>query len=179
MEEQVQQGVFRDDLYYRLRVIQLTTPPLRDRGPDVLLLADHFIRQLCRRYGKDDMPLSEAAQEVLMQHPWPGNVRELRNVLEQAVLLSPHQIITPAQLPFITGVMGSAPTGRTETGRVALPSHGLVMDEVERDLVQQALERTNWNATQAAKLLGMTRDMLRYRIDKFCLSKNNQSGTPI
>ena len=169
LEEQVQKGAFRSDLYYRLRVVQLTTPPLRERGADVILLAERFIAQHCRRYGKPHMQLSDAAQEALMQHHWPGNVRELRNLLEQAVLLSPQAVITPAQLPLLHHAVQPGRDASVETGRLRLPPQGVVMDDVERDLVIQALERTQGNVTKAAKLLGISRDMMRYRVEKYQL----------
>ena len=169
LEERVQQSVFRDDLYYRLKVIQLTTPPLRDRGSDIVLLAKQFIAQHCRHYGKAPMHLSDSAQDVLMQHHWPGNVRELRNLLEQVVLLNPQDVITPDQLPLIAGASAYTHKPVNGSGHVMLPAEGLVMEHVERGLVQQALERTHGNATQAAKLLGMSRDMMRYRIEKYQL----------
>ncbi|WP_089940949.1 sigma-54-dependent transcriptional regulator [Candidatus Entotheonella palauensis] len=167
LEQHVRQGVFRSDLYYRLRVIQFTTPPLRERGSDVLLLAEHFIAQHCRRYGKNPMQLSDAARHALMQHGWPGNVRELRNVLEQAVLLSPHQIMSPTQLPLLGGDTPAWHDMTSEAGQWVLPPQGIVMDEIERNLVHQALDRTQWNVTQAAKLLGISRDMMRYRVEKY------------
>jgi DNA-binding NtrC family response regulator len=169
LETLVQQGKFRADLYYRLCVFQLTVPPLRARHHDILLLAQHFIHLHGRHYNKLPLQLSPDAENVLLRHTWPGNVRELRNVLEQAVLLATHETITPRQFPLLVAPLVPPGARQGVVGRVVLPPHGLNIEEVEQDLVQQALARTAWNVTKAAKLLAMSRDMLRYRIEKYQL----------
>ena len=169
MEHLVRQGKFRSDLYFRLRVVEVTVPPLRERGQDILLLARHFLHLHCRRYGKTSMRFSPAAEEALLRYPWPGNIRELRNVVEQTVLLSPQEVIKPAQLPLLFGLAQAYSEGEPEAGHFVLPPQGISLQEVERDLVHQALERTGGNITQTAKLLGLSRDTLRYRIDKYGL----------
>jgi DNA-binding NtrC family response regulator len=169
LEQLVQQGKFRADLYFRLRVIHLSVPPLRERGDDILLLARHFLHLYSRRYGKQPMHFSNAAKVALRQYSWPGNVRELRNVVEHTVLLSPQNIITPEQLPLLPGVNLGFSETTAVPDRFVLPPQGICLEEVERNLVQQALERTDWNVTQAARLLGLSRDTLRYRIEKYKL----------
>lgn len=169
LEQLVQQGKFRADLYFRLRVIQVVVPPLRERGDDILSLTEHFLSTLCRRYGKPTMRLSNAAKSVLRRYPWPGNVRELRNVIEQTVLLSTQDLITPGELSLLPGDGLEYEGADLNSNQFILPSQGVSMEDLERDLVQQALERTDGNVTQAARLLGLSRDTLRYRIDKFQL----------
>jgi two-component system response regulator AtoC len=169
IEPLVRQGKFRSDLYFRLRVVEVTVPPLRERGQDILLLARYFLHLHGRRYGRTSMRFSPAAEEALLRYSWPGNVRELRNVVEQTVLLSPHEIIKPAQLPLLWGLAQAYAEGEPEAGRFVLPPQGISLEEVEHDLVQQALERARGNVTQTAKLLGLSRDTLRYRIDKYGL----------
>lgn len=169
LEHAVRQGTFRADLYFRLRVIPLAVPPLRERGQDILLLARHFMQVHCRRYGKTLRRFSAAAEAALLRYSWPGNVRELRNVMEQTVLLSQHEIIEPEQLLLLPGLTLTPLVASPEPNRFLLPSQGICLEELERDLVQQALDRTAGNVTHAAKLLGLSRDTLRYRMEKFHL----------
>ncbi len=175
LEDMVRRGAFRSDLYFRLRVISLRVPPLRDRGDDILLLAGKFLAQQGRRYGKENLSVSAEAERALLAHPWPGNVRELRNVIEQAVLFADTRTIATAQLSLSTGVSpgthadGGGDGG--ETGGVSLPADGMNLEDVERDLVVQALERSSWNVTQAARLLGLSRDTMRYRMEKHDLKR--------
>ena len=167
LDQLVQQGKFRVDLYFRLRVIHLAVPALRERGDDILELARHFLLVQCRRYGKPLLQLSNEAAARLLCYLWPGNVRELRNVVEQIVLLAPQKIITAEQLPLLPGFGRDLYATTPEPGRFVLPPHGVNLTEVERDLVQQALERTDGNVTQAARLLGLSRDTMRYRLEKY------------
>ena len=167
LEQLVRDGRFRADLYFRLRVFQLVLPPLRERGADILALARHFISVHASRYGKEPPPLSEATQRVLLSYPWPGNVRELRNVLEQAVLLASGRAIEPAQLALSPGV--AAPQG----AQPATVAPALMLEEMERNTLLDALRRTGWNVSRAARVLGVSRDTLRYRIEKFGLSASD------
>ena len=155
---------FRSDLYYRLCVINVDLPPLRDRQEDILLLAQHFLRLHCRRYGKKLKRFSADTEALLLGHSWPGNVRELRNMLEQVVLLSKTEIIESEQLKLLPGA--KSPSHQPDTRDFTLPPEGLSLQELEHKLVLQALQQTSWNVTQAARLLGMTRDALRYRMEK-------------
>lgn len=170
LEEAVRQGRFRSDLFFRLRIIHLELPPLRSRGSDILLLANHFLKIHSRRYGKQGMRFSPEAEKALLNYSWPGNVRELRNMIEQIVLLSRQNLIEPDQLALLTGLVKTNRSPENEdAGRLLLPREGISLEELERDLVLQALEQTSWNTTQAAKLLGLTRDTLRYRMEKYKL----------
>jgi DNA-binding NtrC family response regulator len=171
LEEAVRQGRFRSDLFFRLRIIHLEIAPLRNRGGDIALLANHFLKIQSKRYGKAGMRFSPEAEKVLLNYSWPGNVRELRNMIEQTVLLSRREVIEPSQLALVPDLfkINKESPEEKENGRVTLPRQGISLEEVERDLVLQALDRTAWNVTQAAKLLGLTRDTLRYRMEKYQL----------
>lgn len=172
LEQLVQESKFRSDLYFRLRIIQLTLPPLRTRGEDILLLANHFLRLHAGRYGKAQLRFSPSAKTTLLHYVWPGNVRELRNVIEQAVLLSSGQVIEPQHLALSTTL--GPPVATPDTMPHSIPAAAVVgstLEQVERDLLVQALEKTAWNVSRAAKLLGVSRDTLRYRIDKYRLNQ--------
>ena len=168
LEERIRDNRFRADLYYRLRGLQLRVPPLRSRGDDVVLLARHFLAFQRTRYGRPSLALTPAAERALMAYPWPGNVRELRNVVEEAALLASGDAIGPEHLgPCAPGTAAPA-VGAAVLGG-AFPDEGLDLEALERRLVEQALEKAQWNVTRAAKLLGLTRDTMRYRIEKFGL----------
>ena len=164
LQQCVRDGTFRSDLFYRLRVVHLEVPPLRDRGDDVERLASAFLAEFAPRYGKPRLRFGDAAANALRCHDWPGNVRELRNVVEQTVLLASGDVVEPAQLA-LSAVGAREPRGEG----FVLPEGGIDLHALERDLVEQALERTAGNVTDAARLLGLTRDTLRYRIEKFGL----------
>ncbi len=152
---------FREDLYYRLAVLVVELPPLRERGSDVLLLAERFLTDLC---AVEDIPkpeIGDGARLVLRTHPWPGNVRELRNALERAVLMGEGPGL---EFPWLDE---SSPNDGTTD--FELPVRGVDFRALERRLVQQALARTRGNITRAASLLGMNRDQMRYRVEKFRL----------
>jgi two-component system response regulator AtoC len=164
LEALVAEAAFRADLYYRLRVVQLELPPLRERGDDILLLAQHFLQQLAQRYGTVTPALSAEASQALLRHPWPGNVRELRNTLEQAVLMLRGPTLGVDQLTL----------SKVEAAPPLLPTtadDATTLPELERQTLLQALERSGWNVTRAARALGISRDTLRYRIDKFQLER--------
>jgi two-component system response regulator AtoC len=169
MEEHVQSGAFRADLYFRLRVVELNVPALRERGDDVLLLTDHFLDHHARRYGKSGLRISDEAKATMRSYSWPGNVRELRNVIENAVLLSEGDLIGPGGLSLSPTLAAAGGASSAGVFPPALPMEGIRLEDVERDLVRQALERESWNVTRAARLLGLSRDTLRYRIDKYQL----------
>jgi DNA-binding NtrC family response regulator len=164
IEQAVSQGQFRADLFFRLNVLTVRLPPLRDRRGDVPLLVEHFIRTFSQEFRK---PFSEAAPAVLQAlqaHHWPGNVRELRNVIERAVLLTDHEVL---QVEDLGGLAPRDPS----SSPFRLPPEGVRFESLEQDLVRQALERAGGNQTRAAALLGMNRDQIRYRIEKFGLSR--------
>lgn len=169
LEHMVEQDRFRADLYFRLCTTTLSLPPLRERTEDLRLLADHFLTFHAARYGRKMMKLTDGAHAAMRVHHWPGNVRELRNVIEQAVMVTPDDHIDAAHLSLASGLRshGSSNTDAEDLRR--LPPDGVDLEQLEKDLVLQALERTSWNVTQAAQLLGLTRDTLRYRVEKYAL----------
>jgi DNA-binding NtrC family response regulator len=176
LEEAVREGRFRSDLFFRLRIIHLELPPLRSRGKDILLLANHFLKIHSRRYGKQGMHFSPEAEKTLLNYSWPGNVRELRNMIEQTILLSREETIEPNQLALLPGLVNiNRDQDKEEGRRFLLPREGVSLEDVECDLVLQALEQTSWNITHAAKLLGLTRDTLRYRMDKYKIEPSSSS----
>jgi DNA-binding NtrC family response regulator len=155
LDRMVQERRFRADLYFRLRIVEIAVPPLRERGDDVRLLAQHFLQHHARRYRRGELRLSPAAQAALRRHAWPGNVRELRNVIEQAVLMSTGAEIGVERLAFAA----------IERGEGADPDD-LNLERTERRLIERALQRSGGNVTQAARLLGVSRDTLRYRLER-------------
>lgn len=165
-------GRFRLDLYYRLSIIQIDIPALRERGDDVLLLAQHYIDTLGSklRLRKKITSLSREVVDVFRKYNWPGNVRELRNVIERALILEDNETITTECLPG--GFVGmpsaqlSSANGENSAAQFVLPSEGISLDEAELSFVSQAIERSGGNQTKAAELLGISRDQLRYRLKK-------------
>jgi DNA-binding NtrC family response regulator len=162
LERDVQAGRFREDLFYRLQVMPIALPPLRARRGDVLLLANHYIEQFNHEFRKRVRGLAPAATKLLEQHAWPGNVRELRNAIERAMLLVERDRLEAEDFSLRRS---DAPA------LFELPAEGVSLEEVERQLLVQALERAGGNQTQAAHLLGINRDQVRYRIEKFGLAK--------
>jgi DNA-binding NtrC family response regulator len=161
LEQEVRAGKFREDLFYRLQVMPLHLPPLRERRGDVPLLAGFFIDRFNREFRKRVRGLSPAAADTLQQYGWPGNVRELRNAIERSMLLIDREWLEPENFTTLTRTVAPA--------QFRLPPEGVNLDEVERQLLQQALERAGGNQTQAAQLLGINRDQVRYRVEKFGL----------
>ncbi len=166
LEQFSREGRFRADLYFRLRIVQLEPPALRTLGEDVIALATHFLDLHGSRYGKRGLHFSEGALRCLRAHRWPGNVRELRNVMEQVVVLAQGPVIEAEDLDFHRDV--TAAEGATELSSVPLN-----LGDAERQLLVKALEETQWNITRAARLLGVSRDTLRYRIEKYRLRLPN------
>lgn len=172
-------GRFRLDLYYRLSVIQIDIPPLRERVDDVLLLTEHYIEAFGKRLRKRVHTMAPDVAAAFRRYEWPGNVRELRNVIERALILEDGDVITMKYVPraVIEGIRQSvAEAGRTVAGALPnfrLPAEGISLDEVEMELVRQAIERSGGNQTKAAELLAISRDQLRYRLKKL----EEQSGS--
>jgi len=159
-----ERGEFRLDLYFRLSVIQVDIPPLRDRAEDVLLLAQHYIEKAnVKRREKKLKGLSKEAANLFCAYRWPGNVRELRNVIERASILEEGPLVTLTHLPQDMVSEAAAPVGGLN---IELPPEGIAIEEVENELCRQAFERTGHNLSRAARLLGITRDQLRYRLRK-------------
>jgi two-component system response regulator AtoC len=169
LEKAVSRKEFREDLYYRLQVLAVPLPPLRERREDLPLLVKYFVDEFNREFGKGVRGLAEGATRLLESHTWPGNVRELRNVLERAVLLAEGDVLETDDLHVL------APRGQDPSG-FRLPPGGVVFEDLERELVRQALEHARGNQTRAARLLGMTRDQIRYRIQKFSLEPSPVPG---
>jgi transcriptional regulator with PAS, ATPase and Fis domain len=163
LEDEVRAGRFREDLFYRLNVLPLKLPPLRAHLEDVPALVHFYIDAFNREFKKNIKGISPAALALLRSHGWPGNVRELRNVVERAMLLAVGDTLEPADFPIASA--------RSGNHVIELPAGGIVLENVERDLVRQALDRTGWNQTRAAKLLGLNRDQIHYRIEKFKLEQ--------
>jgi two-component system response regulator AtoC len=168
LAEEVRAGRFRSDLYFRLRVIPLEIPPLRERVEDILPLAESFLQHFNREFHKSVAGFEPAVVKLLQAYAWPGNVRELRNAIERAVLLTEGKSLGLRDLP--KEICGESGRGECRgNGAFRLPPAGLVLDELVRDLVVQALERSRGNRTRAAALLGLNRDQIRYRNEKFKL----------
>jgi DNA-binding NtrC family response regulator len=165
LEEEVRKGHFRKDLYYRLNVMAVPLPPLRERRDDVPLLLDHYIDSFNREFRKTVRGVTPAALASLVHYGWPGNVRELRNAVERAMLLTDAPALGEEHFPMLR------PSDPSLSAEVSLPSAGINLEALERSLVEQALERSGWNQTKAATLLGLNRDQIRYRIGKFALEK--------
>jgi DNA-binding NtrC family response regulator len=161
LEEEVKAGKFREDLFYRLQVMPILLPPLRERKGDVPLLAAYYIERFNREFKKRVRGLSAAATQLLEQYQWPGNVRELRNAIERAMLLIDRDRLEPEDFSTLTRSV--------EPTQFRLPAGGVNLEDVERQLLTQALERAGGNQSQAAQLLGINRDQVRYRIEKFGL----------
>jgi DNA-binding NtrC family response regulator len=162
LEREVKAGKFREDLFYRLQVMPIALPSLRERKGDTIVLANYFIDQFNLEFRKRIRGLSAAAATLLEQYQWPGNVRELRNAIERAMLLSDRDYLEPEDFTL---------TRTVNPTEFRLPAEGVNLEEVERQLLVQALERAGGNQTQAAQLLGINRDQVRYRIEKFGLTK--------
>jgi two-component system response regulator AtoC len=167
LEETVKEGKFREDLYYRLNVLRLEMPPLRVRQDDIALLAQYFVDSFSREFRRPVRGLSHAAEQVLRRYSWPGNVREMRNLVERAVLLAEGDRLEPSDFDTLHTAHAGSSAGHV----FELPAGGVNLEDVERHFVIQALERAGGNQTRAATLLGLHRDQIRYRIEKFALAK--------
>jgi two-component system response regulator AtoC len=169
LEEEVRQGRFREDLYYRLNVLPIALPPLRARSEDIPLLVKYYVDAYNTEFRKRVRGVSPDAMKRLQSYLWPGNIRELRNAVERAMLLAEGDLLSVDDFPV-------AASGSVRLGdHVELPAGGIDLEQVERSLVVQALERSGWNQTRAAALLGLNRDQIRYRIEKFHLEKTSSS----
>ncbi|MHC5212140.1 MAG: sigma-54-dependent transcriptional regulator [Planctomycetota bacterium] len=171
LETETKEGNFREDLYYRLRVLPVAMPPLRDRTGDVPLLVKACIDAFNREFKKSVRGVAPEALAGLEAYAWPGNVRELKNAVERAMILADGDTLSPVDFPMLD-------VPAEPTGGFRLPPAGIDIAELERDLVEQALERTGGNQTRAAALLGMNRDQIRYRIEKYGLARPTDTETP-
>ncbi len=164
LEREVAEKRFREDLYHRLNVVSLRLPPLRELGEDVLIMASHFLKVFNMEFKKRVQGLTAAAEKALMSYSWPGNVRELSNCLERAMIFIEKEWIDAPDL-----VIGYAEQG-LNAQEWTIPPKGIVLDDVERQLIISALRQAGGNKSKAARLLGLSRDTLRYRLEKFQLS---------
>ena len=170
----VAEGRFREDLFYRINVIPIVLPPLRDRREDIPLLAEHFLAKYAVQMEKPVSAISRPALELLAKHDWPGNIRELENVIERAVALEGTPSIQPESLPpAVRGGTGKAAAGSAGAGHEVLPAEGLDLEarvqEIERGYISQALERANGVQVKAAELVGMSFRSFRYYVKKYNL----------
>jgi len=165
LQDEVKKGHFREDLFYRLNVMAVPLPPLRDRRDDIPRLLQFYVDAFNLEFRKKIRGVTPGALKALQAYPWPGNVRELRNAIERAMLLTEGCELTESHFAMLTAADAELSTG------MGLPTAGLNLEELERSLVVQALERSGWNQTKAATLLGLNRDQIRYRIEKFKLEK--------
>ncbi len=172
LEELIREGEFREDLYYRLNVIPIFLPPLRERRDDIPKLAMHFLQKFNRKNEKSFRGFSPEAMQLLTAYPWPGNVRELENAIERAVVLGSGEEIRPEHLPL--NVRGAPPAQEDLVAR--LLESDLSLDDLERKLIERALQRTNGNQSKAAKMLGLTRRTLQYRVEKYNIRR---PGEPV
>jgi len=168
LEREVQRERFRSDLYFRLAVIVLHVPPLRDRGEDVVLLTEHFLRLLNAKYGRSVRDISAPARELLLSYPWPGNVRELSHVIERAVLWSRGPTLEVEHLSLTSPDHGSSAEPQA-VGQPSLPPQGVDLAHWEKAMIERAMRDAGGNQTKAAQRLGISRDTLRYRLRKFGL----------
>ncbi|UXI52846.1 sigma-54 dependent transcriptional regulator [Acinetobacter variabilis] len=184
----VQQGKFRQDLFFRIHVMDLVLPPLRERGQDILLLAEHFIQKICQEWEIPAKKLTERSKEFLLEQYYPGNVRELRNIIERAIILSDEdkidlQHLQTAPLRHMAPVLSETanlaePTSSSDQIIIPkkLPEEGLelYLEKIEKEILLNALNLTHWNRTLAAKKLGMSFRSLRYRLKKFGLDTEEE-----
>ena len=169
LERESQRERFRRDLYFRLAVILLRLPPLRERGTDVLALAEHFLQRFRAKYGKPVERIDPRAHDLLLAYPWPGNVRELSHVIERAVLWSRGPTLEIEHLALeVPGESGAGGGDRQAPSTAAAPA-GMDLEQWERSLIEQALREADGNQTRAAQRLGISRDTLRYRLKKYGL----------
>ena len=162
---------FREDLFFRLSTFSMHLPPLRYRREDISLLARYFLENFKQKYAKKDLEgFTSEAEKRLIEYNWPGNVRELKNVVERCVVLANSELISLENVPLELGAEGDLPfVERRKNPRLILPEEGISLDDVEKDLIRQAMDRAGNNQTKAAKLLNMSYDTLRYQIKKYNL----------
>lgn len=167
--EEVKKENFREDLYYRLKVIPIFIPPLRERREDIPVLAAYFTNEFNREFKKNVRGISRETEKAFVNYSWPGNIRELKNVIERAMILENEDYILPEHLPveLLSPKTETSEIKPAQDAEVRLPTGGLDIEEVEKGLIMQALEQTKWNQTKAARLLNLSRDALRYRMQKF------------
>jgi len=169
LNQLVNKNLFREDLFYRLAVITINVPPLRERNLDVLLLAEHFVDTYNLEYNKNIKYFSKKAKELLLNYPWPGNVRELKNVISQAVIFGSSDVIDECDLNLGKGHIVkdfSAKINLKDKIEIDIPPHGISLEELEKAVIVRAFEMANGNKAETARLLQISRETLRYRLRK-------------
>ena len=168
LEQELRRGSFREDLFYRLNVIRISLPPLRERGRDIITLADFFVKKYSATSGIPVEGISKPALKLLMDYSWPGNVRQLESVIERGVLMSEGELVRPEDLP------SEIQQERVHGGTLAFdfPAEGISFEDLERDLIITAMERAGWVIGKAAPLLGLSYKTLQYRLDKYNIRKH-------
>lgn len=176
LKQLVDEKLFRDDLYYRLSIIPITLPPLRARKEDIPLLANHFLNKFTKQFGKLGIQLDKDVIKVFNRYHWPGNIRELENLIHRLVLLCQGNTITTLDLPE---EILNEKLPENENIAIKIPEEGIDLQKVEKELIFQALVKKNWNQTQAAKLLNISRNSLIYNMKKYNIKKSQLQNTPI
>jgi DNA-binding NtrC family response regulator len=185
LEAEVKRGAFRDDLYYRLNVVSINIPPLRERSTDIPQLAEYFVARACKDAGRPPMAITTEAMRLLLGYHWPGNVRQVETVLQRAVLLSDGRVIDYMDLPIEVrfsslplreaGALEPA-AGEAGAYRYRLLSQGINLEEIEREFILQAMEMSGGVIAKAAKLLGLSYRTLQYRLEKFQIRREGSEG---
>jgi two-component system NtrC family response regulator len=170
----IEDGSFREDLYYRLNVVPIELPPLRERAEDIPELVQYFFSRAREKHGRPNLRLPDALLPCFSNYSWPGNVRELENLIERIVVLAAGEEITGHDLPDVL----TKPKPVAESLQIELPGQGISLESVEKELIRQALIRCNWNQTLAAKYLDLSRKTLIYRMEKFGLRTEASEGSP-
>jgi DNA-binding NtrC family response regulator len=165
LEEAIKHGEFREDLYYRLNVVSVNVPPLRERKEDIVPLASHFIDRFAKELKKDVRGLEPAAVRALKRHTWPGNIRELENTIERAVLMAESRFLQEDDLNL--GASGRSPADNVASLNLRLPPTGIALDELERQAILEALRISNWVQKDAAKFLGISSRVMNYKVAKY------------
>src|SRR6185436_12119739 len=164
LSKKLQDGSFREDLYYRLNVIEIHIPALRDRPSDIPVLVHHFLRKYADANGKDVRGLSDETLALLLRHSWPGNVRELENAMERAVVLATEPALTPAHFPTLRRVDEAAGLPRVASG-IAIPGSSLA--DIEREAILRTLEAVGGSTSRAARLLGISARKIQYKLKEY------------
>jgi two-component system NtrC family response regulator len=174
LQAMIEDGAFREDLYYRLAVIPLDLPPLRERPEDIPELAERFFLKAKEKHGRPDLTLPASLLAHFGGYRWPGNIRELENVIERLVVLTRGNEITLNNLPEFL----RRERGVLEELRLDLPPQGISLDAIEKELILRALKKFDWNQTQAARYLDLSRKTLIYRMEKYDIRREQEPGDP-
>lgn len=167
LEEEVENGNFREDLYYRLCVVPIKLPPLRERRDDIPLLAEHFLKKYCSKMNMKKLKIDKNALNIMIKNDWPGNIRELENLVERTIILNQTGVITESDLPS----KFTSPSQKSNNILRELPGEGIKLDNLEKEIIESAYEKCEKNQSKTARYLGITRNTLLYRMEKFDIKK--------